>query len=155
MPGEVAPLRRPPLRHATLVRRDAAHTFDVFVDQIGTWWPLRPYSLGEERVVGVTFERRPGGRVYERWDDGQERSWGRVLTWDPPSGFTLSWDVFPAVTEVELTFRPLGPALTRVEVEHRGWEAFTEAQVAELCGRTAVGWDQILAALAGHLGRNR
>jgi hypothetical protein len=37
----------------------------------------------------------------------------------------------PAPTEVELMFTPLGPALTRVAVEHRGWEALDDAQLRE------------------------
>lgn len=56
-------------------------------------------------------------------------------------------------TEVELTFRALGPALTRVSVEHRGWEALSDEQIAEDCalpgghanGSYARGWAQILA----------
>ncbi|MFJ8815687.1 hypothetical protein [Amycolatopsis thermoflava] len=35
-------LSRPPVRQATLVRSDAAHTFDTFVRTIGVWWPVEP-----------------------------------------------------------------------------------------------------------------
>lgn len=149
------PLRRPPIRRSTLVRSDVEHTFAVFVREIGAWWPAPAYSAGGDRVRTVTVEPRPGGRVYETWDDGTVVEWGRILGWRPPHGFTMSWHCTPAPTEVELTFTPLGPALTRVAVEHRGWEALTEAQLTEDCampggyasGAFTTGWGRILAAL--------
>lgn len=45
-------------------------------------------------------------------------------------------------TEVELLFTPLGPALTRVELVHRGWEAFADA--AERMRDHDTGWASIL-----------
>jgi hypothetical protein len=153
--GSVIPLRRPPVTSSTIVRSDAAHTFDVFVETIGAWWPLQPLSLGRERVRDVTFEPRAGGLVYETWDDGTTVDWGRVAVWEPPSRFVMSWLSTPEPTEVELTFRPLGDALTRVSVEHRGWEALTEDQLAQDCaapggyrsGAYAHGWTDVLARL--------
>jgi uncharacterized protein YndB with AHSA1/START domain len=148
----VTPLRRPPIRQAALVRSDATHTFDVFVATIGRWWPLRPFSAGQERVRDVVFEKRTGGRVYERWDDGTTVGWGEVLAWEPPRRFVMTWCLTPADTEVELRFTSLGPALTRVEVEHRGWEALAEADLGADCalpggytgGSYAKGWTIIL-----------
>ena len=61
----VTTLRRPPVRQSTMVRSDVRHTFDTFVDTIGIWWPVTPFSAGRDRVRDVTFERRPGGRVIE------------------------------------------------------------------------------------------
>jgi hypothetical protein len=145
------PLGRPPIRQATVVRSGLAHTFDVFVDTIGQWWPLRPFSIGQERVRDVTFDRRVDGLVSEVWDDGRTVIWGRLLRWDPPTGFVMTWELLPAVTEVELAFRSLGPALTRVEVEHRGWEALTVDQINEataVAGGYSAGWAAILASLA-------
>jgi Activator of Hsp90 ATPase homolog 1-like protein len=152
----VTRLQRPPVCQSTLVRSDVAHTFDVFVRAIGAWWPVQPYSAGGERVRQVTFERRVGGRVYETWGDGTTVDWGEVLVWDPPAGFTISWRSTPAVTEVELVFSELGPSLTRVAVEHRGWDALTDEQLAQDCalpggylsGAYATGWSTILARLA-------
>jgi uncharacterized protein YndB with AHSA1/START domain len=149
---EVVTLRRPPIRQATLVRSDVRHTFDVFVATIGRWWPLRPFSCGPERVRDVVFERGAGGRVYEVWDDGTTVTWGELLAWEPPHRFVMTWRMTPAETEVELRFRPLGPSLTRVEVEHRGWEALAHADLGADCalpggyagGSYAQGWTIIL-----------
>jgi uncharacterized protein YndB with AHSA1/START domain len=151
----VTTLRRPPIRQATTVRSDRAHTFDVFVATIGQWWPLQPYSAGKGRVREVHVERCVDGRVYERWDDGTEVDWGRLLAWDPPERLVMTWTMTPAPTEVELTFAALGPALTRVAVEHRGWEALSDAQLGEDCARPGGyaggafvrGWEEILGCL--------
>lgn len=154
VPDNVRPLR-PPIRQSTLVRSDADHTFRVFTQRLAEWWPLVPFSIGRDRVRDVTLEPRAGGRVYETWDDDTTVEWGRLLAWEPPRRFTMSWLSTPAPTEVELTFTPLGPALTRVAVEHRGWEALSDAQLREDCalpggyaaGAFATGWTRILAAL--------
>ena len=144
----VAPMRRPPIRQSTTVRAGVAHTFEVFVDALDQWWPLRTHSLGKERVAGVTVERRAGGRVYETWDDGQQRTWGTLLAWEPPTRFVLTWDIVtPRVTEVELRFRELAPSLTRVDLEHRGWDKLTDADLAAVRERRDSydnGWAMIL-----------
>jgi hypothetical protein len=156
----VTALRRPPIRQSTLVRSDVRHTFDTFVRTIGTWWPVDPFSAGKDRVRDITIEQRAGGRVYETWADGTEVDWGELLAWAPPDRFVMTWNGTPVPTEVELSFAALGPALTRVTVEHRGWEALTDEQLAEDCalpggysaGSYATGWTRILGCLAAALG---
>jgi uncharacterized protein YndB with AHSA1/START domain len=151
----VMPLRRPPVQ-STVVRSDVNHTFEVFVRTIGTWWPVQPFSAGQERVRDVTVEPCAGGGVYEIWQDGTLVTWGELLAWEPPHRFVMTWTLTPAPTEVELTFRALGPSLTRVEVEHRGGEALTDEQLAQTCvlpcgyygGAYSTGWARILARLA-------
>jgi hypothetical protein len=67
----------------------------------------------------------------------------------------MTWTMTPAPTEVELTFTALGHRLTRVAVEHRGWEALTEEQLGADCvlpggytgGSYAHGWALILGRL--------
>ncbi|MCO1656707.1 SRPBCC domain-containing protein [Pseudonocardia humida] len=153
----VTTLHRPPVRQSTLVRSDVQHTFEVFVREIGVWWPRQPYSAGGDRVRDVTVEPHVDGRVYETWDDGTVREWGRLLAFQRPHRFAMSWLATPAPTEVELTFTALGPALTRVAVEHRGWEALSAAQLDQDCAQPGGyaaggfhrGWATILAALAG------
>jgi uncharacterized protein YndB with AHSA1/START domain len=152
----VTTLRRPPIRQSTVVRSDLRHTFDTFVATIGAWWPIRQFSGGRERTREVTIEPCTGGRVYETWDDGTQADWGSLLAWEPPQRFVMTWHNTPAPTEVEFTFSALGPALTRVAVEHRGWEALTDEQLSEDCalpggysaGAHAKGWATILQCLA-------
>src|ERR1700752_5393412 len=87
----VRPLRRPPVRQATVVRSEISHTFEVFVNSIGVWWPVQPFSAGGDRVVGGTVEPRLDGRVYETWADGTVVEWGRLLVWEPPRRIAMSW----------------------------------------------------------------
>ena len=159
-PAVVLPLRRPPIRQSTVVGSDRRHTFEVFVATIGAWWPVEPFSAGGGRVRDVTFEQRPGGRVYETWDDGSTVDWGTVRTWEPPHRFAMSWLVTGTATEVELTFTALGAARTLVAVEHRGWEALSDAELAADCalpggyagGSFTQGWATILDSFAAAVG---
>jgi uncharacterized protein YndB with AHSA1/START domain len=158
--SSVTTLRRPPVRQSTIVRSDIGHTFDTFVRTIGTWWPVDPFSAGKHRVRDIIVERRAGGRVYESWSDGTEVDWGELLAWEPPDRFVMTWNQTPVPTEVELSFVALGPALTRITVEHRGWEALTDEQLAQDCalpggylgGSYSSGWARILSRAAAVLG---
>jgi uncharacterized protein YndB with AHSA1/START domain len=123
--------------------------FAVFTDGISRWWPLTSHSVGQQRARTAVFEGRVGGRVFEVWDDGQERHWGEVLVWEPPSRVVFSWQPNPdrpAPTEVEVRFQRDGGS-TRVEVEHRAWERLGE-QAAEAHASYDTGWDAVLAAYA-------
>lgn len=159
-PDRAAALRRPPVRQSTMVRSDPRHTFDTFVATIGAWWLAVPFSAGQDQVRDVTVEPRAGGRVYETWADGTERDWGELLAWEPPERFVMTWTQTPVPTEVELCFTGLGPALTRVTVEHRGWEAMTDEQLARDCalpggyasGGYSAGWTAILDRFAAAIG---
>jgi uncharacterized protein YndB with AHSA1/START domain len=156
----VTPLRRPPVRQSVLVRAPQRRTFDTFVRTIGAWWPVQPFSAGKDQVRAVTVERHTGGRVYETWADGTEIVWGELLAWEPPERFVMTWTLTQAPTEVELAFAAVGPRLTRVCVEHRGWEALTDEQLGEDCalpggyagGSYATGWALILGRLGAVLG---
>ena len=152
----VLPFARPPIHQATTVRVARAAAFDGFVRTIGRWWPVQPFSAGGDRVRDVLVDGRPGGRVVETWADGTEVAWGELRVWEPSHRFVMSWTMTPAPTEVEFTFAELGPALTRVSVQHRGWEALSDEQLEQDCalprgyqgGAYEAGWARILAAFA-------
>ena len=99
--NDVVALRRPPVRQATTVRSDGARTSADFGATIAQWWPLRPFSAGEDQVRDVVFEQRVGGRVYEVWHDGTTVGWGEVVAWEPPCRFVMTWCMTPATTEVD------------------------------------------------------
>ncbi len=54
----VVALERPPVRQSIEVRSGIAHTFEVFVREIASWWPLHPFSYGTDRIRAVTFEQQ-------------------------------------------------------------------------------------------------
>jgi hypothetical protein len=81
----------PPIHKSVMVRSDRDHVFDVFVREIGQWWPTLSHSMGGADVAQVTVERHVGGRVYETWTDGRQCTWGEVLVWEPPERFAMTW----------------------------------------------------------------
>jgi hypothetical protein len=102
-------------------------------------------------VETVVLEGRVGGRLYERWHDGGEVDWGRVLAWEPPARLVLSWS--PTLerrppTEVEVRFLAVEPDHTRVELEHRGWERLGDL-AAQARSSYEGGWPGVLDAFAG------
>ena len=150
--GVVLAFERPPIRTSVVVQRDRPAVFNTFVRTIDRWWPLRPFSMGQDAVASVTFERRVGGRVYETWHDGTQREWGILLDWKPPERFVMTWNVTGVPTEVELRFIQEASDRTRVDLEHRGWERLREEQLREDCalpggyrgGSFQRGWQIIL-----------
>jgi uncharacterized protein YndB with AHSA1/START domain len=133
------------------VRRGIEEAFRVFTAEIGAWWPVAGHSVEPDRVETVVLEGRVGGRLYERWHDGGEVDWGRVLAWEPPARLVLSWS--PTLerrppTEVEVRFLAVEPDHTRVELEHRGWERLGDL-AAQARSSYEGGWPGVLDAFAG------
>ena len=99
------------------------HAFEVWATRASQWWPAG-HSVSGAAGLTVTFEPRPGGRIYERTPDGAEHDWGEVLAWEPPSRLAYLWHLATdrsRATEVEITFTGRGEATT-VAIVHRGWE---------------------------------
>ncbi len=120
------------------------HAFEVFTDRIHTWWPYESHSPADERPASTTFEPRVGGRVYDRTASGEEHEWATVLVWEPPTRFVVDWHVTPGnpSTELEVRFVPKGDG-TRVELEHRGWEAYGD-EAADARASYNSGWEVVL-----------
>jgi uncharacterized protein YndB with AHSA1/START domain len=119
--------------------------FEVFTREIGSWWPLEKHSIGEDKVTEVVFEEGVGGRIFERLEGGGEGEWGRLLAWEPPARFVMSW--YPGkdaaqATELEVRFTAEGDG-TRVDLEHRGWEIFAE-EAQETRDNYDGGWGSVL-----------
>lgn len=137
-----------PLVKTIEVDCDVERAFDVFTSEIDEWWPREGHSLGEDKVERVAFESRLGGRVFERWHDGSEYSWGEVNVWEPPHRIAFSWLPNPEsglATEVEVTFRSEGQK-TVVTLEHRGWERSSDEKARRANYDT--GWERLLGLYA-------
>jgi len=118
------------------------HAFRVFTEGIQTWWDPDHHLL-DAAPESMTFEPRVGGHVVDRYADGRECRWARVLAYDPPSRVVFSWDItldwqlqtdLDKTSEVEVTFTAAGPDRTHVCLTHRnldrhgeGWESMRDA----------------------------
>jgi Activator of Hsp90 ATPase homolog 1-like protein len=141
-----------PVHKTLVVSVGPERAFEVFTREIGTWWPLDKYSIGETGIVEVIFEEHVGGRVFERHADGSEADWGKVLSWDPPGSFSMSWSPGsdPAkATELSVRFAAEGEG-TRVDLEHRGWEILAE-RGHEARNSYGGGWESVLGYYTRHL----
>lgn len=114
-----------PIRKTIVVAASAERAFQVFTEEMSTWWPLASKHIGKADATAVVMEPFAGGRWFERGVDGSECDWGTVRTWDPPRRLVLSWEISsdwrhdPSIqTEVEVRFSTEG-ASTRVDLEHR------------------------------------
>ena len=84
--------------------------------------------------------------------EGEKGHWATVTAWEPPGRLVLAWNVLQAesvATEVEVRFVADGDG-TRVELEHRGWEALAEGG-AEKRSSYDTGWDFVLGRYADRL----
>jgi uncharacterized protein YndB with AHSA1/START domain len=116
-----------PVRKSIRVDARPEHAFDVFTSGLGRWWPL-DHGIGKTPRKAAVMETRLGGRWYELAEDGTQTNVGRIVVWEPPRRFVMTWDINsqwkPDTTvnsEVEVRFIPDGNA-TRVELEHRKFE---------------------------------
>ena len=129
---------------AALVRKDVVveasqeRAFAVFTERFGDFKPPE-HNLLSVPIAETVFERRVGGHIYDRGEDGSECRWARILAYEPPSRVVFSWDIGPTwqleadpdnASEVEVRFVAVDADRTRVELEHRnidrhgpGWEA--------------------------------
>jgi uncharacterized protein YndB with AHSA1/START domain len=124
------------------VQAPIERAFRVFTEGIGSWWDPTHHILQAE-LAEMVFEPRVGGHVYDRGVDGSECRWARVLAYEPPHRFVISWDVSvqweletdrDKTSEIEVRFTAIGPDRTRVELEHRnierhgpGWEGMRDS----------------------------
>jgi uncharacterized protein YndB with AHSA1/START domain len=126
----------PPVRKQVMVEASAEHAFRVFTQGIDRWWPREPH-IGKSPLKQQILEPHVSGRWYSVCEDGSQCDVGKVLVWEPPRRLVLAWQITAQwqhdatfLTEVEVTFTPEGPRRTRVDLEHRGLDAYGAAAAA-------------------------
>ena len=137
------------VRKTVTVDCSVEEAFRVFTADIRTWWPTDEHSLNGEEVEDVVLEPREGGEVYELTADGRKGHWATIIAFEPPHRLVLSWEVDTRSvgTEVEVRFADQGSG-TRVELEHRGWDA----EQADSRASYETGWDGVLAGFVERAG---
>jgi uncharacterized protein YndB with AHSA1/START domain len=137
------------IQKSVTVKATLEHAFRTFTDEIASWWPTATHSYGGEETETAVFEGKQGGRVYERQRDGTEAEWGEVIAWEPPHRFVLEWKICPSEVEVRFSYESDG--VTRVDLEHRGWERAGE-NAEEMRESYAGGWDVVLGKYVAETG---
>jgi uncharacterized protein YndB with AHSA1/START domain len=114
---------------AVSVAADPATTFDIFTQEVDTWWRRGPkYRFRGRKDGTLRFEPGIGGRLIEVYDEAADDLFevGKILAWEPGTRLRFEWrapNYRPGqVTVVEVRFIAAASG-TRVVVEHSGWES--------------------------------
>ncbi len=73
-----------------------AKVWQSLTEKIGDWWPAEFFAGGEAGQRQFTLEVRPGGRMFEQWDNGGGVLWGTVVSADPGVMLQVLGVTFPA-----------------------------------------------------------
>lgn len=143
-------VRIAPVRKSLRVNAAPERAFEIFTSGLGRWWPL-DHGIGPTPRKGVAMETRLGGRWYETAGDGTQTNIGKIIVWEPPQRFVMTWDINsqwkPDTTvnsEVEVRFIPDGTG-TRLELEHRKFERLGAEGGEKMRKDVDGGWPAILA----------
>jgi hypothetical protein len=145
----------PPIRRDVVVDIGQGRAFEIFTAEMTSWWPPE-HHIGSAPIAEIVIEPRVGGRWFTRHEDGTETSTGVVTVWEPPARFVVTWQIGAdwkyhddLVTSVDVRFLIEAPERTRVELEHRGLEAFgAQAAAMRELFESPGAWEATLAAYA-------
>ena len=60
--------------------------FEVFLNEMDTWWPLDKFTtsaMAGAPARSIRVEARPGGQIVEIGSDDTETLWGTIQSYDP------------------------------------------------------------------------
>jgi uncharacterized protein YndB with AHSA1/START domain len=119
---------------ALRVPADPLRTFEVFTQEIGSWWqPSGLFQVTSRGDGKLAFAPGVGGRLVTTFDDGEEFEIGRILIWEPGKRLVFEWRQASfkrgQSTEVEVLFEAVG-AETRISIEHRAWDTIPQTHAA-------------------------
>ncbi len=107
--------------------------FGVFVNEMGSWWPLDKRSMsmisGGKPAKSLRIDPKEGGKIVEIGHDDTEHLWGTIRSYDPHDSLSMDFHMgLPAenASLVEVRFTELENERTRVELTQSNWEAFGE-----------------------------
>lgn len=109
---------------------DKEKAFRVFVEEMGSWWPLdkRAMSLKDGKSVKtLNVEPRLGGRIVEISEDDEEHHWGTFTSFEPHDAVDMDFHMgMPpdSASLVEVRFTALDDGRTQVQLTQSNWEAF-------------------------------
>ena len=149
------------VRVSTVVALEPSDAFEVFTEEVDSWWRRGPRFRWNPAADGVVrFEPGAGGRLVEEYAEGEPFEVGRVSVWEPAERLVFGFRAraFGAGdhTEVEVRFEAVEGG-TRVTVEHRGWDSLPADHPVRhgLAGEAFTGmmgtwWGELLVSARAH-----
>jgi len=139
-----------PVTKSVLVNVPRDRAFEVFTAGIDRWWP-KSHSIGATPMLRSVIEPKQNGRWYTVHEDGAQETVGHIVVWEPPARLVFTWEInttwkadASVASEVEVRFYEDGPTTTRVDLEHRKFEALGEEGGKKMRGDVDGGWVRIL-----------
>ena len=143
-----------PLVKTVVVPVDVTRAFELFTEEISTWWPLATHSVGLAEAVSVRIGGFVGGAIVETMSDGSTTVSGTVTTWTPPDEIGFTWHpggTPERASHVSVSFSQTDRG-TRVVLTHTGWDALERGSA--LRDSYDVGWDLVLGHYTDLAGGN-
>lgn len=110
---------------------DQEMAFNVFVNDMGSWWPLDKRSMSlkfsGQPPKGLEVEAQVGGRIVEVGQDGSEHLYGSFKTFNPFDSVSMDFHMGMPPEQaslVEVEFTAVSENQTRVQLTQSNWEAF-------------------------------
>jgi uncharacterized protein YciI/uncharacterized protein YndB with AHSA1/START domain len=139
----------PALRRQIVVACDQVTAYRLFVEEIGSWWPLASvgcFGIG----ASVALD---GGRFVETGPNGETAVWGTITESDAPRSLSFTWHPGREVdvaSSVHVYFTETNDdQATLVTLEHSGWESYPNPTAAR--DEYGSGWTGVLEIYAAHL----
>ncbi len=79
----------------TEINAPPERVWKALTEDIGKWWPAEFFAGGEEGKRSYILEARPGGRMFEQWNNGGGVLWGTVVGIEPNVSLQVLGALFP------------------------------------------------------------
>jgi hypothetical protein len=137
-----------PIAKTLTVPLNVAEAFELFTNEIDTWWPKASHSVTGDKAK-IKFPNHKDGEITETGDDGKISIWGKVIAYDAGKYLAFSW--FPGRSEKEATIVTVTFTQTkdgtRCDLTHGGFEILGDTTDA-VSTSYLHGWDMVLGCYA-------
>lgn len=139
-----------PVVKTLVVPLSQEEAFDLFTDEMSSWWPLDSHSVFQGDAERVSFPTETGQPITEFSSGGKSAIWGTLISRDRPSSIVFSWHpgrTADTAQTVEVSFTPEKDG-TKVVLNHSGWDILGD-KAAEARAGYDPGWDLVFVKCYG------